>query len=195
MILDDGAYLQVRDLKIGQRAQVMMHDGKIGFSEVIMFADYKPNIPEVWYILIETETPKKSITLTASHLIFSSNFSGAELTAKQAHMVTPDEFVLVSQHDQLVPARVSRVSMIKLTGMVAPVTMEGNIIVDGVLASCYAMINDHEIAHMAFAPLRLAHNYAFKVWNTDLSVIQQGLHWYPKLLIQINRALGLLELS
>ena len=31
--------------------------------------------------------------------------------------------------------------------------MEGNIIVDGVLASCYASV-DHDSAHIAMAPLR-----------------------------------------
>ena len=39
------------------------------------------------------------------------------------------------------------------SGAFTPVTMEGNIIVDGVLASCYASA-DHDSAHLAMAPLR-----------------------------------------
>ena len=195
MKLENGADLQVRNLKIGDRVQVMTQDGAIGYSEVIVFADYKPDIPMTSHILIETEKPEKKITLTPSHLIFTSNSSGTQLTAKQALRVSSGEFVLVSLDGKLVPSRVTRVSVVKLTGMVAPVTMEGNIIVDGVLSSCYAMINDHGIAHLAFGPLRLLRNYASKVWNTDLTVIQQGMHWYPQLLIKINRALGLCALS
>ena len=33
------------------------------------------------------------------------------------------------------------------------VTMDGNIVVDGVLASCYATV-DHDLVHIATAPLR-----------------------------------------
>ena len=38
-------------------------------------------------------------------------------------------------------------------GAFTPVTVEGNVIVDGVLASCYASV-DHDSAHIAMAPLR-----------------------------------------
>ena len=34
-----------------------------------------------------------------------------------------------------------------------PVTMEGNIVVDGVLASCYASY-DHDLAHLVMSPLQ-----------------------------------------
>ena len=38
-------------------------------------------------------------------------------------------------------------------GAYVPVTMDGNIIVDGVLASCYAF-PDHNVAHIGMTPLR-----------------------------------------
>ena len=193
MKLENGTDLQVRNLKIGNKVQVMTQDGKIGYSEVMVFADYKPDIPNASHILIETEKPEKKIALTPSHLIFTSNSSGTQFTAKQALTVSPGEFVLVSLDGELIPSQVTRVSVVRLTGMVAPVTMEGNIIVDGVLSSCYAMINDHELAHLAFGPLRLVRKYTSNM--TDLAVIQQGMHWYSQLLITINRALGLYALS
>ena len=40
------------------------------------------------------------------------------------------------------------------SGAFRPITMEGTIIVDGVLASCYAHSPDHDLAHFAMAPLR-----------------------------------------
>ena len=40
-----------------------------------------------------------------------------------------------------------------LLGAYTPVTMEGNIVVDGVLASCYASL-DHDLAHLGMTPLR-----------------------------------------
>ena len=36
--------------------------------------------------------------------------------------------------------------------LILPVTTEGNILVDGVLASCYASVN-HDLAHVAMKPL------------------------------------------
>ena len=37
-------------------------------------------------------------------------------------------------------------------GAYTPLTMEGNILVDGILASCYASF-DHELAHVVMKPL------------------------------------------
>lgn len=195
MKLENDVDLQVRNLRVGDLVQVMTQEGTIGFSEVVMFADYKPDIPHASHVLIETEKPAKRITLTPSHLIFTSNSTGTQLQSKHAGKVLPGEFLLVSLDGALVPSQVKRVSLVQRTGMVAPVTMEGNIIVDGVLSSCYAMITDHEIAHMVFGPLRLVHNYASNLWNTDHLGVQQGKHWYPELLMTINKALGLFELS
>ena len=38
-------------------------------------------------------------------------------------------------------------------GTYVPLTMEGNIIVDGVLASCYPFVN-HDLAHYGMTPMR-----------------------------------------
>ena len=44
--------------------------------------------------------------------------------------------------------------MIILSYPGAPMTMEGNIVVDGVLASCYPF-PDHDLAHFGMTPFRL----------------------------------------
>ena len=38
-------------------------------------------------------------------------------------------------------------------GAYTPLTLEGNIVVDGVLASCYTSVN-HDLGHLATAPIR-----------------------------------------
>ena len=43
--------------------------------------------------------------------------------------------------------------MLVFEGAYVPLTMEGNIVVDGVLASCYASI-DHDMAHMGMTYMR-----------------------------------------
>ena len=44
-----------------------------------------------------------------------------------------------------------------IVGAFTPVTMEGNIVVDGVLASCYALCQ-HDLAHLGMAPIHLFPN-------------------------------------
>ena len=41
-----------------------------------------------------------------------------------------------------------------ILGAYSPLTTEGNLMVDGVLASCYASFPDHDMAHFTMAPMR-----------------------------------------
>ena len=41
-----------------------------------------------------------------------------------------------------------------ILGAYAPLTLEGNIMVDGILASCYADISDHDLDHLGMIPMR-----------------------------------------
>ena len=43
--------------------------------------------------------------------------------------------------------------LLYILGAYAPLTIEGNILVDGILASCYAS-SHHDLGHLALAPLR-----------------------------------------
>jgi hypothetical protein len=75
-------------------------------------------------------------------------------------------------------------------GFYAPLTTEGNIVVDGVLTSCYGIINIEFIAHAAFAPVRAVHwllqyislpfNYAIDGSSSN------GVHWYAEVLYDIG---------
>ena len=44
--------------------------------------------------------------------------------------------------------------MYYVSGFYAPVTSEGNIIVDDVLVSCYASVENHDLANLAMTPIR-----------------------------------------
>ena len=43
--------------------------------------------------------------------------------------------------------------MLIISGAYVPLTKEGNIVIDGVLASCYASF-DHDLSHFATAPIQ-----------------------------------------
>ena len=51
-------------------------------------------------------------------------------------------------------------------GAYVPLTMDGKIIVDGVLASCYA-VDDHDISHMLTTPLRWFPDFIELIFGDD----------------------------
>ena len=73
------------------------------------------------------------------------------------------------------------------TGVYSPLTSQGNIIVDGVLASCYSDFDSHAIQHVAWAPFRWWDN-ALKSFtalkaqpggnDVEKSNLDSGVHWY-----------------
>ena len=64
-------------------------------------------------------------------------------------------------------------------GAFVPVTMDGNIMVDGVLASCYSSL-DHDLLHVVMTPLQ---------WFPEVTKWtfgeENGLHAYVKILADL----------
>lgn len=69
------------------------------------------------------------------------------------------------------PARVERIDRVYGPGMVSPFTLEGTLVVDGVLASSYATHSalSAEVAHAALGPLR----WAWRVWPGALRALHR----------------------
>ena len=51
-------------------------------------------------------------------------------------------------------------------GAYVPLTAEGNIMVNGVLASCYTSV-DHDLAHIGMTPMRWFPNIATMIFGED----------------------------
>lgn len=113
--------------------------------------------------------------------------------------------------------KIVSVDFVTRKGIHAPLTREGNIIVNSVLASCYAVISDHNLAHVSFAPIRwysYLNEWLFERSSTifgqhiqkklsnettdgssnirDRSLNDdeekvQGIHWYPMILFRIGQ--------
>lgn len=95
--------------------------------------------------------------------------------------------------------RVVRVRPRLAAGVYAPLTQQGTVVVNGVAASCYAAIDDHSLAHAAFAPLRLWESLKDSMVSLlqSVSIIKRqpngqphvtrrstlvGVHWYANAL-------------
>lgn len=183
------------ELKIGDRAETLDSRGQIAFSEVIMFLDYNPGLSGVLYYVITTNEPYSRLAVTGSHLLFTKDCysSTSDLTVKYAKLMNIGDCIMITQGSKLVSAKIEKIRLERKKGAIAPLTVNGNIIVDGVAASCYAKIDNQELAHLAFSPVRFIYTYASGVLNTH-SIKQNGQHWYVRLLLQINSFLRVADL-
>ena len=189
--LVDGRTTTMNQLKLGDKVQSMNKDGEMVYSEVAMFLDNKPNKKNVQYFVVRTETPRRELYLTKSHLIYVRRRYSSFWKAQFAKMVQKGDFVKVLSDGELVEAQVSGISISNERGSIAPLTNEGNIIVDGVVASCYALLEDHEFVDSIFWPAKILYNHFPKFLNSE-NKPQQGVHWYARLMLFLNEYFSVL---
>ncbi|XP_032093649.1 sonic hedgehog protein [Thamnophis elegans] len=204
--LEGGGTKLVKDLRPGDRVLAADVHGQLFYSEFLAFLDREdPPVHKLFYV-IETQTPHARLLLTAAHLLFVApphNHSHSQPQPIFASRVQPGQhvYVLAQGGQTLLQAAVHRVSLKEeSSGAYAPLTAQGTILINQVLASCYAVIEEHSWAHWAFAPFRIAHA-ALAVLNPEglsspllfpAAVPEEGsslagVHWYSRLLYYIGR--------
>ena len=173
----------ISEVKIGELLLAMNpDDGQLFFSPVLLFLDKDPKRKRQFY-KIRTESGK-SLTLTPTHLIFASSSNNQdEFTAKYASDVREGDFVLVSEavKGEATPEAVVSIEVAIEAGAFAPLTSAGNLVVDGVVASCYAVVDSQSVAHAAFAPWR----WRYAVLGNDIDDYEEGVHWYADWLYKV----------
>ena len=188
--LEDGKTATMESLRIGDRVESVDRSGRITYSEVLMFLDNKPKVKDVQYFVIETDKPRVKLLLTKSHLVYVKRQLSDVWRVQFPKLVQKGYFIRVRSEGKMIPARVSRVSVSLERGMIAPLTNEGNIIVDSALASCYALLEDHDFADSIFWPAKVLYKY-FPAISSDKKP-QEGVHWYARLLLFLNDYLSVL---
>ncbi|XP_056156969.1 indian hedgehog B protein isoform X1 [Lampris incognitus] len=197
--LKNGTRKSIRDLQLGE--QVLASSGSDGggelvYSQVLAFLDRDPSSWKLFYTI--RTVAGASLSLTAAHLLFVSEGSCSEgavptlgtMRTVYASDTKPGQCVLVTEgkagqrHGEGRLSRVTQVSVRGDRGAYAPLTHQGTVVVDGVVASCYAAVNQHALAHWAFSPLRLMHR-----WTGHTGSRANGLHWYSQFLHWLGRLL------
>lgn len=184
--VEDGSMKTLESLQPGEKVLASSESdgsGTLIYSEVIAFLDRDPSTRKQFFA-IETDSGAK-LSLTAAHLLFVSegNCSGsaanAELQSVFASDVLPGQCVVstlaTGHHGRL--SRVSRIQIQEDRGVFAPLTSHGTVVINGIVSSCYAAVDQHWLAHWAFGPLRVLYNWGGPVGHQAL-----GIHWYSSLL-------------
>ncbi|KAJ6224122.1 hypothetical protein RDWZM_002667 [Blomia tropicalis] len=191
IVYDRNGPKSIMDVKIGDQIMSVDDDGRYEYSEVLMFLDRDQSIERLYYHL-QTESGS-TITATPSHLLFVSEPNG-----------TPFNTVKIDQNLY----EILRITTSLGHGAYAPLTSRGNLVVNNITASCYAVIESQTLTHLSFIPIRMAHWFVQlgdRLSNqllsnsissrTDhrtsstISTPQEGVHWYAKLLYHLFRRL------
>ncbi|XP_061404116.1 indian hedgehog protein-like, partial [Lethenteron reissneri] len=227
LLVEGGGSKRLRDLRAGER--VLAASGPTSppaYSDLLLFLDREPR-QRRRFITLETEGGGR-LLVTPSHLVFAApgdsdddggGDSGSGVPPEEravalfASRVRPGIGVVVGDDGapRLRAVRVVRVSWVEALGSYAPLTHHGTAIVDGLLVSCYAAVETHGLAHVAFAPLRTAHELMRGLGIHSRSSSSggdgnssgsgssssknapgaegEGIHWYPRLLHTLARLL------
>merc|ERR1711913_181560 len=139
--LDTGDTVPVSQLKSGDRLKSATSDGDVVFS------------PFLGWLHSATETGNR-ISLTPQHLLLVNSSSTDKAPGMRfASTVRVGDYLWSGGRSGLV--RVKSVTSQLMTGVYAPLTTTGTLLVDDLLASSYAHLVNHKVAHWAFLPYRL----------------------------------------
>lgn len=162
-----GVQKSLSSLSPGDKVMALSGTGQVVFSQVLLFLHLDH---ESWstFLSLETKTGHR-LTLTPHHLVFLSRHCSPNRNEYQAQFAIRAKVgacVLVTAEGQVHPSQIMSVSMMESVGVYAPLTEAGTVFVDGVLASSYALVEDHRLAHWSFGPVRLFSSFKNVLWGT-----------------------------
>ena len=188
---EDGRLLPLSQVAFGDRVLSFEDStGSLRYDDVISFLHRsEAGTGNATFVQISV-AGGASITLTGNHLIYSSNTASADdIRPRFAGKVVRGDYVFYAYSSAVMVREVVNVDVIRVDeGLYAPLTSTGNIVIDDVISSCYAEVTSHRLAHLAMAPIRLAHSFAWYLGLertvSSLEGLQSdfGIHPYAALL-------------
>jgi len=221
----------MKDLRVGESVLALSDDGLLRASEVLLFMD-RSATARTEYVTLVTDAGK-SITATPTHLVlrwekpersqirYANPVYAKRVRVNDTLLTVVDDGPTVTgpgdghrqqqqwrrRRRRLRAERVVSIQRTERAGMYAPLTVDGTVVVDDVVASCYAILDSHWLAHLAFLPARMVaaartslYSLAWRLghplqdpssWsaaprrgNEDQPA--DGIHWYPRLLYAIS---------
>ncbi|CAF0865393.1 unnamed protein product [Didymodactylos carnosus] len=183
VLLTNGQEKLINQLKQGDLVYAFDNKSQnIITSEIIGMLDSEPDKYGLFKSLATTNG--RQLSLSSTHLIPTK--ADGYLMAK--NLQPGMEIYVMTSDKRLTVETIVNITDVWKQGYAAPLTQSGTIIVNDVAASCYATINSHQLAHSVLAPMRW---WYFLTQNTIFHAdsIQNGIHWFPKMLFRITSLL------
>jgi len=136
---EDGVMIRMDELSTGTRIKAVDSAGKVVFSQVFLWLIYEPKM-EGEFVRLETVSGAV-IRLSVHHYIHTwegSAHDWKECVLLSAQEVRPGLSIMVRGALE----EISSATRMSDHGLISPVTLEGTLIVDGVLASCATTYED-----------------------------------------------------
>ena len=148
----------ISTLRKGDRVLAMTASGDAVYSEFLGYLHQHSSIPSQFFTI---RTSSNTLQISSKHLLYVfQSQDDKHGTYDFAKNIRVGKYVLtVNDAGNLVRSRVTAISRADAVGFYAPLTSEGTIIVDGVVASCYATVPYHSVAHLGTWPYRMWQKY------------------------------------
>jgi desert hedgehog protein len=148
--LNDGSFKALSDITIGDQVLVNEHDV---YEPVIAFIHAELE-GLFGFLAVDVQSTvsnsSSTIFISSDHLMFDFD-SGVARFAKSFHV---GDRVQLVENAQIVPGEIIGIRLEKQKGFYAPLTPSGTIVVDRVLCSNYAIVENHDLAHKAMGIYR-----------------------------------------
>ncbi|RZC40304.1 Hint and/or PT-HINT domain containing protein [Asbolus verrucosus] len=198
VLTSTGQRRKLSEVQVGER--ILAEDPstkEMVFSEVLLFLHYDPYQKREFLQI--TLSKGQVLTVTPNHLVVSGKLTDSR-TVYAKKLKIGDTLRVSDSNNRLKEDEIVQVKPVLRTGVFAPLTTVGTLVVNDVLASCYATVDDQSLAHWAFSPIRLAFNVResfYRLWTiiskpmvgwSDVSAKaapakpQVGVFWYAKVL-------------
>jgi len=146
--LPSGHLIPLSKLKKGDLVKSLDGNGQEIFTPFLGWLD-KDSSKVTPFLKLTTEN-SSSVVLTAHHFLMSTPDPDHPSEMKRADEVAEGDFLLTSSGLE----RVSSISRVTERGRGSPLTMTGDLLINGVLSSNYAHAPSHSIAHLWMTPFR-----------------------------------------
>eukprot|EP00828_Plagiopyla_frontata_P004548 TRINITY_DN11665_c0_g1_i4.p1 TRINITY_DN11665_c0_g1~~TRINITY_DN11665_c0_g1_i4.p1 ORF type:complete len:339 (+),score=34.54 TRINITY_DN11665_c0_g1_i4:144-1019(+) len=130
------------------------------------------------------------IDISQKHLIFGRKYGNSEPEYYFAdNLEIGDDIFLQNDWEPILS-----IQKFNLTGIYAPLTTTGTILVNNILVSCYANLENQLASQLAFVPYKYLIKFMQLILNENEQKIVaeydvDGIHWYANLLMKLSRVM------
>jgi len=174
-----GGLKSIPELRIGDMIRTSFNNRHTDFTEFLGWLDRQGSSP-VEMLKIFTSDDSKAVTLSASHVVFTSN------STKYAGDLVPGDTLLHWTGVEMEEMEIAEIRTSLESGYWAPMTRDGTLLVNGFLMSCYASY-PHQLSDLSMLPAKLMPRVLL---DDKESQHKDGVRSLVKVLKQVGKMIG-----